>query len=371
VQNNLEELFNLVTLLEPGLLSTARQFQRHFMDRRDKLTPKNVEELHNLLSEVMVRNRRSTVGLQFTRRWARTEYLTPTPREQQLCTSISNFVRPHLHTANEKGTLSRMALITLQMALGSSSQAAAGTLQTMSENARLAARDRADLDDLAALARLQTESSKVDRLLRLLEEFTDKMVIFTQFRATQEMLAERLQQAGHDVAVFHGGLTRMEKEAAVNRFRGPARLLLATEAGSEGRNLQFAHAVCNFDLPWNPMRIEQRIGRLSRIGQVHDVYVFNLVAAGTIEASVVHLLEAKLSMFELVIGEIDMILGQLDDEREFPEMVADLWAQSADNDDFARRMEELGDRLVAAKDAYLQQRSHDDRIFGERFAPDT
>ena len=73
VQNNLEELFNLVTLLEPGLLSTSRQFLRHFVDRRDKLTPRNVDELHGLLAEVMVRNRRSTVGLQFTRRWAKTE----------------------------------------------------------------------------------------------------------------------------------------------------------------------------------------------------------------------------------------------------------------------------------------------------------
>ncbi len=82
VQNNLEELFNLVTLLEPGLLRTARQFQQHFVDRRDKLTPRNVDELHRLLAEVMVRNRRSTVGLQFTRRWARTERLTPTAAEQ-------------------------------------------------------------------------------------------------------------------------------------------------------------------------------------------------------------------------------------------------------------------------------------------------
>ncbi len=172
------------------------------------------------------------------------------------------------------------------------------------------------------------------------------------------------------MAVFHGGLSRLEKEAAIARFRGPARLLLCTEAGSEGRNLQFAHAVCNFDLPWNPMKIEQRIGRLSRIGQTHDVHVFNLVAAGTVEAAVLHLLEAKLSMFELVIGEIDMILGNLDDEREFQDVVADLWAESADGDDFARRMDALGDRLLEAKRAYLRQRSHDDRLFGDRFTPE-
>ena len=99
VQNNLEELFNLVTLLEPGLLNTARQFQRHFMDKRDKLTPRNVSELHELLAEVMVRNRRSTVGLQFTRRWARTESISLSPPELALYQDVTAFVRDHLRAA--------------------------------------------------------------------------------------------------------------------------------------------------------------------------------------------------------------------------------------------------------------------------------
>jgi SNF2 family DNA or RNA helicase len=370
VQNNLDELFNLVTLLEPGLLSTSRQFQRHFVDRKDKLTPRNVEELHTLLSEVMVRNRRSTVGLQFTRRWARTLRVPLLPAEQSLYEDVTRFVREHLRKP-EKGGFSRMTLLMLQMALGSSSQAAAGTLQRVSEQAQRSAEERTRLADLAQRAQGQTANAKVDQLLQLLAEFPDKMVIFTQFRATQEMLWSRLLQAGHELAVFHGGLTRLEKEAAIERFRGPARLLLATESGSEGRNLQFAHAICNFDLPWNPMKIEQRIGRLSRIGQTHDVYVFNLVARATVEAAVLHLLEAKLSMFELVIGEIDMILGNLEEEREFQDVIADLWAESADVDDFSRRMEELGDRLVTARDAYLQQRAVDERIFADRFTPES
>ena len=369
VQNNLEELFNLVTLLEPGLLRTARQFQKHFVDSRDKLTPRNLDELHRLLAEVMVRNRRSTVGLQFTRRWARTERLTPTPGEQQLYEAVAEFVRPHLRKEG-KGVFSRMALMALQMALGSSSQAAAGDLAKLAETPKLAAADRQTLLELAEQAGRQHESSKVNRLLQLLDEFPDKLVLFTQFRATQDMLQQRLSEAGHAVAVFHGGLTRLAKEAAINQFRGPARMLLATESGSEGRNLQFAHALCNFDLPWNPMRIEQRIGRLSRIGQTHDIQIFNLVAAGTVEEAVLHLLQAKLNLFELVIGEIDMILGNLDEEREFEDVVADLWAESADLGDFRRRMEELGDRLLPAKEAYLEQQAHDDRIFGDRFAPD-
>jgi SNF2 family DNA or RNA helicase len=377
VQNNLEELFNLVTLLEPGLLSTSRRFQKHFVDRKDKLTPKNVDELHALLAEVMVRNRRSTVGLQFTRRWARTEVLTPSVSERELYRDVTEFVRSRLKTARTTegatsgGSLNRMALLTLQMALGSSSKAAAGTLRKVSEHAKLAASDRKKLVELAGRAETQDASTKADRLVSLVDEFGDKMVIFTQFRATQELLTSRLRETGHEVAVFHGGLSRLEKEAAVNRFQGPAQLLLCTEAGSEGRNLQFAHAICNFDLPWNPMKIEQRIGRLSRIGQARDVHVFNLVAAGTVEATVLHLLEAKLNMFELVVGEIDMILGNLDDDREFQDVVADLWVEATDSDDFARRIDALGERLLEAKRAYLQQRAHDEKLFGNRFAPDS
>src|SRR6202158_1590884 len=109
------------------------------------------------------------------------------------------------------------------------------------------------------------------------------------------------------------------------------------------------------------MKIEQRIGRLSRIGQTHDVHVFNLVARDTVEAAVLHLLEAKLNLFELVIGEIDMILGNLDEEREFQDVVADTWAESDDVSDFRLRMETLGERLLAAKQAHLEQQAHDDK----------
>ena len=369
VQNNLDELFNLVTLLEPGLLSTSKQFQNRFVDKKDKLTPKNVEQLHDLLAEVMVRNRRSTVGLRFTRRWAKTESVAPTEAERQLYHVVTSLIRHRLH--EEQGTkgLNRMALISLQMALGSSPQAAAGTLRKLSEQPKLEKAQQQELLALADRAESIQENAKVNRLLALLDECPDKIVIFTKFLATQRMLTQRLEEAGHSVSVFHGGLNRLEKERAVEAFRGPARILLATESGSEGRNLQFAHVLCNFDLPWNPMKIEQRIGRLSRIGQMHDVHVYNLVAADTVEAAVLHLLDAKLSMFELVIGEIDMILGNMEDEREFEDVIADVWTESQDTTDFAKRMDELGNRLIAAKEAYLAQRNRDDKLFGNRFAP--
>ena len=370
VQNNLEELFNLVTLLEPGLLSTQKDFSRRFISKSDKLAPKNVDELHALLGEVMVRNRRSTVGLQFTRRWARTEAVHLTPDERALYDAATAMVRDGLRSETKTAGINRMTLVMLQMALGSSAPAAASMLANLLDKPIMPADQRAALRELSESAARNGGSAKADRLLGLLDEFPDKLVVFTQFRATQEMLRRRLGEAGYDLAVFHGGLSRLEKEAAIEHFRGSARVLLCTESGSEGRNLQFAHGLCNFDLPWNPMKIEQRIGRLSRIGQSRDVYVFNLVAAGTVEAAVLHLLEAKLSMFELVIGEVDMILGNLDDEKEFEDVIADEWAQSAGADEFAARMEVLGTRLLAAKAAYFRQRTQDEKLFGNRFAPE-
>ncbi len=375
VQNDLEELFNLVTLLQPGLLSTARSFQRQFVDKRDKLLPRNLEQLHQLLAEVMVRNRRSTVGVALTRRVARTQIIAPSEKERALYSGVSQFVRQHLRAtpdgkAAPARALSRMTLITLQKELGSASQAAAPTLERIAQDERIAAAARTTLLRLAAAAREMEENSKTEALLALLKDFPDKMVIFTQFRATQAWLHRRLQQAGESVALFHGGLLRLEKEEAIRAFQGPARILLSTDAGSEGRNLQFCNAVCNFDLPWNPMKIEQRVGRLSRIGQKRDVHVFNLVAADTLEAAILHLLEAKIAMFELVIGEIDMILGNLDEEKEFEDVVTDLWAQSQDAREFHSAMDALGEQLIQAKENYLLQRAQEDKLFGERFAPE-
>ena len=370
VQNDLEELFNLVSLLDPGLLGTERGFLRQFVDRRDRMLPRNVDDLHRLLGEVMVRNRRATIGFQFTRRIARTDRVALSPAEQEFYRSVSGFVRQHLRQKGEGGQgLSRMALLTLQKELGSSAQAAGLTLERLAERARLPEAEKARLRELAGVARDLQENSKVERLLRLLEEFPDPMVVFTQFRATHELVARRLEEVAIEVVRFHGGLSRLDKEAAVERFRQGARVLLCTETGSEGRNLQFCHAVCNFDLPWNPMRIEQRIGRLSRIGQARDVYVFNLVAAGTVEDAVLHLLEAKINMFELVVGEIDMILGNWEEEKEFEEVVAELWSEAEDELEFHQRMEDLGERLRQSREAYVAQRTHDDRLFGDSFQP--
>ncbi|HTW93629.1 MAG TPA: SNF2-related protein, partial [Tepidisphaeraceae bacterium] len=215
VQNNLEELFNLVTLLEPGLLSTRKDFARRFVARGDKLTPNNVAELHALLAEVMVRNRRNNVGLQFTRRWARTLTVELDPQERALYDAVACMVRQGLREGKTALCFSRMTLLTLQMALGSSPAAAASILANLAEKSGLPAAQQMELIHLRDAADgMASGGAKARRLLGVLHDFPDKMVIFTQFRATQEMLRTALSDAGLNVSLFHGGLGRMEKEVA-------------------------------------------------------------------------------------------------------------------------------------------------------------
>jgi SNF2 family DNA or RNA helicase len=366
VQNDLEELFNLVTLLQPGQLKTLRAFRREHLARGDRRQPRDAEGLRRLLADVMVRNRRATTTVALTRRLARTVAVEPTPAERDLYSGLSDFLREQCRAG---GGVTRMMAQTLQMELGSSVAAARASLERMLAQPRWEPAVGARLTQFRDQAADIGDDAKTAALLGLLRSWPDKLLVFTRFRATQEHLASVLWAAGHAVALYHGGLRRQEKEDVVQAFAGPCRVLVSTEAGGEGRNLQFAHGLVNYDLPWNPMRIEQRIGRLSRVGQTREVHVFNLVAPGTIEEAVLEVLDAKINMFELVIGEIDMILGQLATDQDFDELVTDLWLGAEDSRAFRDRMQALGDRLLDAKRAYLSIKALDDRLFGDALAP--
>ena len=195
-----------------------------------------------------------------------------------------------------------------------------------------------------------------------IERTREKVVVFTQFRRTLEALHGILTGHGFDAAIYHGSLTRMEKDAAITCFAGDAPVLLSTEAAGEGRNLQFCHVMVNFDLPWNPMQIEQRLGRIHRIGQQHDVQLTNLVSHGTLEEHLIEVLQAKINLFELVVGELDMILGRLANKLDFESLVFEQYIASRDDNEFAARLERVGDDLASARVAYLGTRERIDEL---------
>src|SRR5699024_9072721 len=126
---------------------------------------------------------------------------------------------------------------------------------------------------------------------------------------------------------FRGGFKGSKKDWMRELFQKNVDVLIATEAGSEGINLQFCHHLINYDLPWNPMKLEQRIGRIHRLGQNHDVHIYNLVIKQTIEESVFHLLLEKIKLFEKVIGDLDEILIS-NEQVSFNEYVEEIFAHS-------------------------------------------
>jgi len=363
VQNDLEELFNLVTLLKPGQLRTWGAFRKEFFAGGDRRTPANAPELRQLLLEIMIRNRRGEAITLPPRRVDSVE--VPLARdERDLYTGVTKFIRRWYAGAP---AANRLSLMVLQREIGSSPAAATETLRRLRESPNFSWEERAELDHLYQRSAAIKDSERGKRLVELVERVPDKVIVFTQYYRTMLWLAGRLRERGLSVATFHGGMNPMEKEAAVRDFRDRSQVFLSTEAGGEGRNLQFAHRLVNFDLPWNPLRIEQRIGRIHRVGQTREVHVVNLWARDTIEEYVLELLDKKIHMFELVVGELDMVLGNLDDHKSFDDLLMEVWAIE-DEAQRQRKLEQLGDSLVSARKGYAEQKDLSDRLFGDDLA---
>jgi superfamily II DNA or RNA helicase len=168
------------------------------------------------------------------------------------------------------------------------------------------AAEKAEVEALLDLAR-KTESQATDAkaeallelIYRLQQEENDpslKVLVFTEFVPTQSMLGGYLESRGFAVVTLNGGMDLDSRTKAQRDFAGDARILVSTDAGGEGLNLQFCHVIVNFDMPWNPMRVEQRIGRVDRIGQPHVVRAFNFVLQDTVEHRVRDVLETKLAL---------------------------------------------------------------------------
>ncbi len=369
VQNKLDELYNMITILKPGQLKTSRAFKRQFVVRGDPRLPKNRGRLRELLADVMVRNTRSQVSVKLPPRRAHTIRLKLTPPERELYEAVSAFVRaehPFVDSGRRRG-LNRFVLQILQAEIGSSPFAVLPTLRRMADNRANTAAHRDRLKRLAEQAEGITTSAKAEALLKILAALSDKVMVFTHFRATQDYLVQLLTEAGYSLAVYHGGLSTPRKDQCIRDFEQEKQVLVCTEAAGEGRNLQFCNTMINYDLPWNPMRIEQRVGRIHRIGQERPVTIYNLSAEGTIEEHILRILDSKINMFELVIGEMDMILGNLSDERDFADIVMDIWVRSRSTEEVEQGMDKLGEELVQAREEYLRTKEYDEALFGEDF----
>ena len=155
----------------------------------------------------------------------------------------------------------------------------------------------------------------------------EKAVVFTEFRRTQDYLRRLLEARGYSVTCLSGDVSGADRrQALVEAFRNRTQVLLMTEAGAEGLNLQFCNLVVNYDLPWNPQRVEQRIGRCHRYGQQRDVLVLNFLnRQNAADARLFDLLSQKLALFDGVFGSSDEILGALGSGIDFEKRVLDIY----------------------------------------------
>jgi SNF2 family DNA or RNA helicase len=309
--------------------------------------------MRELLRDVMIRNTRSVIDLKLPRRFATTLRIEPAETERKIYQGLNDYLR--------KDGLNRLTLNLLLREAGSSPFA-------LKESLLQLPREDGEKQRIIEWVDSLEEVSKGKALLDLVRKNSEeKKVIFTQYVKSLEYITDLLNRNGIRHVIFKGTLTARGKNAAIEQFRDEAPVLVSTESGGEGRNLQFCNTMINFDLPWNPMRIEQRIGRLHRIGQTRDVFVFNLSVKETLEDYVIDLLDNKINMFEMVIGEIEPILGHLEKEEDFEDLIMGIWLKSANDGEVKAGFEKLGEDLVKAKDEYLKAKSFDNDILGEDY----
>jgi superfamily II DNA or RNA helicase len=355
VQNNLIELYNLLTLLQPGIFKTPKEFRAAYMVHGKPREPVNREKLRDLMRGVMIRNTRALAALRLPRRHAATMRATPDAEEAACYRDLTAQVRDVA-----AGGHHRLSAQHLLSAAGSSPSAAAVAIARFRERHAPDDRWSALLSRYTALGAGAKQAALLDLLLR---NPAEKKMVFVHHRDSMTHLAGLLRARAMAFATFDGSMSGPEKDLAVAAFRDSVPILLCSESGGEGRNLQFCNTLINFDIPWNPMAIEQRIGRIDRIGQVREVFVFNLATSGTIEDQVLRILDDKINMFELVVGEVGAILGSLEEQHDFSSLVLEAWLKSTDaaRDEAFAALEE---QVMAARRDYEDAKQLDEALFG-------
>ncbi|MCH4586433.1 DEAD/DEAH box helicase [Achromobacter xylosoxidans] len=220
--------------------------------------------------------------------------------------------------------------------------------------------EKSEVETLLTLAR-STEAAGIDAkaesllelIYKLQQEEADpalKVLVFTEFVPTQAMLTDYLESRGFAVATLNGSMDMEARTQTLQKFAKDARVLISTDAGGEGLNLQFCHVIVNFDMPWNPMRIEQRIGRVDRIGQKHVVRALNFVLEDTVEHRVRQVLEEKLAVIAEEFG-VDKSADVMDSAEVEP-VFDELFVQSLQHPE---AIEEKTDEVVSQLRATLAE----------------
>ncbi|TFV61501.1 ATP-dependent helicase [Mycobacterium sp. PS03-16] len=350
VQNDLLELYRLVELLRPGTFTSVSDFKRQFMRSYDPRTPNDPAALRRLISSVMIRTTRAQAGVDRVVRRAVDVPVDLGTQERELYALATHLLR---NVMRDSGDTMRRRSLALRL---TASPFSMGTTALRMAERHPNPRVQKVLLEIGHHAMDIQSAAREDTALQITRDWVrehGRVLIFTQHTDTVTGLLRRMELEGLTARSFHGSMSAGERAATISAFRsGEAPIMISTDAGAEGQNLQFCNCVLNYDLPWNPMRIEQRIGRVDRLTQPKDeVFVANLYARRTIDESVYRLLAEKLRMFELLFGQVTTILGELDESKSASFETRVLEALFAENDTkMDRLLGQLGTELVHARE---------------------
>lgn len=338
LENRLGDLFTIARFVDEQRLGPAYQFfnRHHVVDERGKtMGYHRLDELRTLLSPMLLRRRRDEVMKELPSRTDDVIRCHPTAEQKEIHDGAMKVVA----RITRKKYLTEMDMLRLQQCLGTARMACDSTFLVDKEEAEY--------------------SSKLERLNDLLEGLladpTRKIVLFSEWRIMLDRIERRLDQFGCDYVRLDGQVPQKKRPAIVERFQTDpeCRVILMTNAGSTGLNLQSANTVINVDLPWNPAVLEQRIARAHRMGQKNPVHVYKLVTTDTIEERLLDVLASKQDLANAAIdanSEVDsvgMVSGMEDLRRRLEQITTPPLPAPVD---------ESQQRSVVAEAASLQQR---------------
>lgn len=351
IQNQIEEIFNLVSLLKPGHLGNQAYFEEVFSAKKRSLT--NDTHLRELVNKVMLRNRRGDTGIEWPKRVVKAIPIEFSNEERELYDAICEMKQNQSFAINHA-----FSMITLQREACSSREAVYMTLKNMLNKQEAGTQfSESIIGSIMEKVNHVSQNSKAEKVLELIHEIDDKVIVFTEYRATQLYLQWYLKQNGITSVPFRGGFKRGKKDWMKELFKNQAQVLIATEAGGEGINLQFCNHIINYDLPWNPMRLEQRIGRIHRLGQEKDVHIYNFATKGTVEEHILKLLYEKINLFERVIGDLDEILSKVDIQN-IEDHIQDILMNSKSNGEIKIKMDNLSSIINFADELTKKGEQH-------------
>ena len=367
--NKLTDLYSLVDLIHPGLLETERSFiSRYVADTKCRVVRRSmVEDLRETIYNMMCRTRRVETDMPFTKRFVESRRIEANEAEREFIEKATQYLKDignnrfkTIEQLEKENPIRKMTelqskailvfqAISMQQSLSSSPYA---TIESLRKRYDRYPSESAVISNLIELA-TKIQSSKLELLKSVLTEIgKEQALIFCLRKTTVAKLKEVLDQQFGRAETYTGDMGSSARDQAIEEFReGRIRYLVATDAAAEGLNLQNCNVMFNYDLHWNPMKIEQRIGRIHRFGQERDVTIFNLSIKDTIDDYVLHILYQKIDLFNMTIGKMETVLAETKEGmQDMGKTVMEILLRSTSRIDIKQQLEKLSNDINYARE---------------------